>query len=615
MGLSATLSFPYNTGAWSAPSDEVGSGAISLLGTDWMLDLSKDEFRERTVQMTRDQLNVGAGSGEEALSSGMLWKRSVTSWHKGAGQREYDDNDTRDPYRFYQSRRIDVWTEGQLSLLPATSLVKASSQTFQRVMIVADKLWHVAGAAVKVIADTATWADFASLTLSAAPVSVSPAGDRMYACLPAKLVEVTLSGSTLTETIVLSQSFDGVAYRAGRLFAWKGPSLWEVRFSPAATLQLIEQRPSGFQWLGVRQASGVLTAGGNDGSRGTIWLLTIDADVASGWAPARQVLELPDGERIHNADTYLGFIVLATDAGVRLIQAGSDGSLVSGAPLEVPVSQGVVGFEGQDRFVWVGTVQTDGQAGLARLDLSAFTSPLAPAWASDIEAWETPSAGPLSGAVESATTFNGKLVFTVAGKGLVAQSTSVEKSGWLNQGWVSFGTADPKTPTEFTVLTQPLPVGGSVLGSTMDDLGREAGVIRHDEVGTTRETQASNRVQSVGQQLTMSLGATTATPGVLRWDMRAAPTTSRATLWTLPIVIASRLDFAGNTQDRDPFADYSRLRRSVMVGALTTLTVDHATHVVQPVEFDWRPTHPSYDGTCYQGTMVLTCLTVEGDAT
>jgi hypothetical protein len=76
-------------------------------------------YLRETVPIRRERLDQARDAGEQSLDSNM-WLRSWTSWHLGAGQ-PYAEPLEGDPevarFRFARSGGINVWDEGQFSLL------------------------------------------------------------------------------------------------------------------------------------------------------------------------------------------------------------------------------------------------------------------------------------------------------------------------------------------------------------------------------------------------------------------------------------------------------------------------------------------------------------------
>jgi TolB-like protein len=64
--------------------------------------------------------------GEQSLNPDDLWRRSFESWHRGAGQTDFDWADS-DEFRFRSSLGVDPWTKRRLSLLNETEVKLAST--------------------------------------------------------------------------------------------------------------------------------------------------------------------------------------------------------------------------------------------------------------------------------------------------------------------------------------------------------------------------------------------------------------------------------------------------------------------------------------------------------
>lgn len=83
----------------------------------------RDAFRHRTIPAQRESIALTDEPGEGTVNTEGLWRRGAYSWHHGAGQL-YNDRGTQssaDPFRFYESKGVDPWTEYQLGLLPDTA--------------------------------------------------------------------------------------------------------------------------------------------------------------------------------------------------------------------------------------------------------------------------------------------------------------------------------------------------------------------------------------------------------------------------------------------------------------------------------------------------------------
>jgi hypothetical protein len=74
-------------------------------------------YTRQTAPFRKDQFDNGAEPGEQSLTG--WWIRSQASFHSGSGIKFYDPatTDENGHYRFADSKGLDVWTKGQVTLL------------------------------------------------------------------------------------------------------------------------------------------------------------------------------------------------------------------------------------------------------------------------------------------------------------------------------------------------------------------------------------------------------------------------------------------------------------------------------------------------------------------
>ena len=78
-------------------------------------------YSRQTAPFRKDQFDNGTEPGEQSLTG--WWLRSQQSFHSGTGIKFYDPATTDDSghYRFADSKGVDVWTKGQVTLLKNSS--------------------------------------------------------------------------------------------------------------------------------------------------------------------------------------------------------------------------------------------------------------------------------------------------------------------------------------------------------------------------------------------------------------------------------------------------------------------------------------------------------------
>jgi len=154
--------------------------------------------------------------------------------------------------------------------------------------------------------------------------------------------------------------------------------------------------------------------------------------------------QLPSGEYPLKIESYLGYLVIGTNKGVRVASisegAGSAGDLSYG-PLIIEAANTGLDFAFRDRFVWV-TGSIGGCPGLYRIDLGNELETLRFAYANDTY---------LDGATGYATSVDfvgnsNQIAFTTSGSnGIAIQSTTVlAPSGYITTGNIRYGTLEPK---------------------------------------------------------------------------------------------------------------------------------------------------------------------------
>jgi hypothetical protein len=151
--------------------------------------------------------------------------------------------------------------------------------------------------------------------------------------------------------------------------------------------------------------------------------------------------KLPDGEIVLKIESYLNYLLIGTDKGVRVASISDQSGDLSYGPLMIEDSTGIRDFAFRDRFVYAaGCIDT--YAGLWRIDLGNELETLRFAHAKDAY---------LDGATGYATSVDfvgvgNQLAFTTSGSnGIAVQSATVlSATGFLKTGKIRYGTLEPK---------------------------------------------------------------------------------------------------------------------------------------------------------------------------
>ena len=580
-------------------------------------DVQQGEYRWRhtTIPLLKQQQQSDGKLGQKSINPNGLWRSSVETWHKGAGQLNYDLDDS-DPARFYQSKGFDPWTRWNGSMLPDTTALVASANTNLRLAATTTRLFWTDGTAVKYSDDLAA---VASMTGSpgSAWVGIASTGDYVYASNATDIYRwaatdtaVTAGGSPWS-----TGNVGGLWWVRGkaRLMAiGTGGTSTEVYNITSSTLPSSIAPaiiPTGFTWVGFCDGPGVIYGAGYSGDKSLIFRWGIKSD-GTGLDVAIPALVdgLPDGELVYSIASYLGFVLIGTDQGVRLaIPNQTTGNLTVGALIDI--DHPVRCFEGQGSSVWFGWTNYDTDStGLGRLSLTTFTDPdnQVPAYASDLM---SASDATVQGNVLSVGTFLGKRVFAVSGAGVYAEDTDLVPEAWVESGWRSFGIPDDKVAMLIDVRHEPL-VGTVAASLALDGSSTFAGVLTNSTAGMTGATVPAGELtaERFNSKLTLTRDAVTTTgPTVSREVLSMNPTADTGFLIIFPALLNEK-DVIGQTSKfRDPDAELRYLQNLRASRDVVAWQEGSRTYSVSLEDFVWLPRFSGLlpDKSAFPGTCVL----------
>lgn len=602
-----------NTGlpSWFSPS------VVGLNGKPYLIDTESGNYRRQAVDVVQQRNTSDAR--DVLLLPQDVWRQMQQSWHYGAGQSNLD-RDNALPYRYEDSFGIDPWEQWQISLLPATERLDDLALT--------GSIWlSVQGDYLAVYnGETIYWYDTLGELETAYATTVVSTGHDIIDIANDGLVPTVLTddryiwyvdGPAGTPTKWANHQYTTgvsfIAWEKDYLIVGDGNVLRNAIKSnnPAA---IYTHPDTSFRWTGAASGSQFIYAIGGVGDRTTIHKIGIKSD-GTGLLPAIVAATLPDGEIGTTIDSYLGYVFIGTNKGVRMAQADGNGDLVLGPIL--PTAQPVKCFEGQDRFVWFGNSEMNGAypeaqnrfptnpvCGLSRMDLTTFTvTALTPAYADDIY-----TLNETNKTVQSVVTFQNKRVFSVSGGGVYFESDDKVESGWLKQGTMSFSVEDLKTG----LYTQAkwLPLSGEI----DIDFSYDSGAFERVAEFTISDTVRSDNVPLNGRQFTrldaayiLSRSALSAAEGpkMTRWEVRALPVKGRSTRWTIPIMNYDVIELDEVIYNRDVLNELDTLMNLCQSGRLFVLQESGRAYSVTAKDFLWQPEKLSANGRGWQGTFTI----------
>lgn len=606
------LNQPFFQGALTVPgiSDSSLIYQIGLFGRPYFIDVRR--YERFFLDPYRNAQDTSSLPGEQTLSTEGVWVRFGTDWRFGAGQARFDDQDA-DRRRFSDSFGVDVWTQGQVSLLNDTEVLWANASAVLKMVVTSDDRLVVAQAAgVTVIAAgtptsvTGILGTVTDIDVDDTTIYIATSTNVMAAPLSTLVAANFSTPVTGNHTMVLLAN--------GRLVAGRDNTLIEISSTGTVTTATTHVS-SAFRFTVAAAHPQWIYAGGSIGSKFELFRFGVDPTTGN-LDGGVQALFLPGGELVNDMIAYVGAIVLATTRGVRLALVDANGNLEYGPVIEQPGD--VKALFPVDDFVYFSWTQvTTARSGIGRLLPSRFTSTLVPAWASDLTYDSTAT-------VTAVAEHQGKVCFAVSGVGVVTEDTdNLMASGWLDTGEMSFGIPYTTTLIDLTLRSEPLEGTVSAFFTMADNLELSLGV--HGVAGSIESSKLPFPVSGpygaetdrVSLRLLLSREDATHGPVLKQWLLRTAPQPDRVERIVLPILLYSTIepnDEVGPIVDQDVIGEVQRIRSLIQSGRIVTYQEGSASYRVRVTNMrtDVERGRWTSDGQFFEHTL-LTQLEVMND--
>ncbi len=584
---------PFFAGT-SVSSDERWD--VSLGGRGYMIDWERGElFGRASIDMIRQQADTSDRPGENSLNPEGPWRRAQESWHHGAGQ-EWLDRPDSDPFRFHASRGVDVWDRYGLSLLPAVASSRASTATNQLLAVARGALFAADGTGIR-YHHTGFWngpilgtGAVTSLTSDGAWAYYTRSGE-------AGIFRTSPINDFVQSQYVTTVLFALVGWAKGRLLGFYLGGVYNPVAGGTAPAALWTH-PLGADWIwdAVGEGPNHILMAGHVGDKSVIYKTGVKPDGTALDIPT-VAASLPEGEIARSLSGYLDYVVVGTDRGVRFAAPDGNGNLTLGAL--IPTPNPVLCAEGQDRFVWFGWTNYDtAYTGLGRMDLTTFTAPLTPAYASDLMA-------AAQGTVQGVVTYLNKRWFSVAGQGVYVETTGTAAAGRLISGRVTFDLPDTKTALDMDVRHDPLTSPAYVTVSLSADSNTPV-VVGTSKVAnsTSPPDEAFTLNQLRGSTFEWTVDMTNAV--LRRVTLRADPHSERTTRFSVPLLLRESIEGdAAVEMPVDVDTERVYLIDLCETGAIVAYQEGAESFRVKVQDYRWHPTNlRTKNRTGYQGTLV-----------
>jgi hypothetical protein len=481
-------------------------------------------YIRQTAPFKKEQFDNQTEPGEQSLTG--WWIRSQQSFHGGDGITFYDPANTTsnspDHYRFADSLGVDVWTQGEVTLLndvtdthQTTGAVTGTDHQ-HATQHMRSIQWNGTNGVLlhdeydvdKIAADGTVTHFIDYNTGSAEPVraicddgvfaywvSNATAGGANKLHMYKKALTdatTTIPSPMFTATGVVIE-YAAMEFIKDRIILCVNNSVYELPTNASALPSPVYTNPNtSYHYTSVAASGAAIYTAGHSGIYSTIQKYTLStAGVMPTLTSAVVAAELPAGEFVEKIYYYLGYMMIGTNKGVRAaVVSDQDGSINYG-PLILETSQPVYDFAGRDRFVWAATGVGALNGGLTRIDLGLEISPLRFAYANDVYVSQTAEHYTTACAFIGTTN---RIAFATAYKvtdgAVYLESTNLYPSGYLTTGYIRYNTLEPKNFKRL-VARGDFSKGSMTLETVTAD-GTEYDVVSYDASVPPVEVTTSN---------------------------------------------------------------------------------------------------------------------------
>ena len=538
--IAVDLGIVSSTSTWQNTNE---SYDVAVGGLPFFYAINDERpYIRQTAPFNKEQQDTSAEPGEQSLTG--WWLRSQSSFHNGTGIKFYDPSAGESvSHRFTDSDNVDVWTKGQVTLLKETTNT-VSSGIYKLISGVSGTtnvaISYIPGSTTlkDIISDASTLTTYA--TTASGIVDVVTDGTTLFVANATRIYYETIGATgALNNHYSTGSALVKMAWVKQRLVAGIGTSIYELTGALGTTTlpTAVYTHPNtGWEWTSISEGGSAIYAAGYAGGNSAIYKFTLDTTgvmptLTSGVIAA----QLPTGEIINKIESYLGYLMIGTNKGMRVATISDTTGDLSYGPLIFEDTNGVHDFAFRDRFVWAtGTI--GGYAGLYRVDLGAEIESLRFAYAKDAY---------LSGATGYATSVDfignsDQIAFTTSGSdGIAIQSATVlASSGSITTGNIRYGTLEPKNFKR--LLARGDYSKGSMTLETVDKNGVEYDHITYDSIIFPIEVTTSSpstAQEYVAYKFIFNRDATTVSTGPIfkGYQAKATIATPRQRIMRFPV--------------------------------------------------------------------------------
>ena len=562
---------------------------VALGGMAFLTAVHKEDkqITRSWLQLQKDQVDNSGEPGERML--GPWWYRSQSSFHLGTDIKFVEP--AQEPtlaYRFQDSRGVDPWTAGELTLLRETEnkqATTANDMVFVRSAKTGasdlDAVLCAHGANLRLISDAAntviTGGNGATQIIGLAEDGTNyyiRAGTNIYAgALPTGAGALAWSG--LAAAAQVNAGVYPMLATKQRLMVADANKLYELvppGTGAAVPAAHFTHPVTAWRWTAMAEGPNAIYAAGTDGKieQGTPRVTGTNSAVYKITVSSTGTLNTPivvftppPGEFVTALAIVGNTIAIGTNKGVRLgrldaeTTGGSGDFVIEGVPLDIPHETSVRALAVRDRFIYAALGDGTGEVGLARIDVGTEIKDGLFPWAYDVLATTTYGTGDL---VVGIAPFGNsdRMAFAIqgvtnAGAFWLEKAATKVASGWIETGAIRFNTLERKV-FRYLDLRVGTALDGGLTAAYVDPAGTEHTIATFAE-GAAEPVDlliSENPLQFAAIKVTLNRNSTDLSVGahLQGYQVRALPWAQRTPVFIYPLMCY----------------DFERDRNNVLVG-------------------------------------------------
>ena len=545
-GIPYVLSNPAGATNYSATGVNYD---MAIAGQPFFIAASDDSpYRRVTAKYRKEQYDQTREAGEQSLTG--WWFRSQSTFHLGAGIKYFEPaQDESLRFQYTESKGVDVFTKGQVTLLNTTASFYSGAAPAQLIGVndgTSDCIVVTDGTAIKKITSAAVSTTFTQAGTPATIFSITTNGKQYFFINGTHVHRGNLAGTTSdTEIYNASSTTRGtIRFVKQRLIAAINNAIYELdanNASGALPTALFTHPNTSWVWSSISEGPSAIYISGYDpnGTSSSVFKIVLDVTNSNSLGfPTLEtptvIIDLPEGERINDFDVYLGtYAVLATNKGFRVGVSDTNGNIQYGPLLFDQAACNSIAF--RDRFAYIATT-IDGEAGLVKVDLSTtvIANSLVFPWA-----WDLVAGGVTAESNQVAFFGNTDRAAFTSGNVIYAESTgSKVASGYLQTGFIRYNTLENKL---YKLLNPRIDTtNGAITIQSIDyadtayNIGGFAQGAASSELGVPYPNSAQ---EYLAFKFTMSRSSTDATKGPLftGYQLKSLPAVPRQRIIQYPL--------------------------------------------------------------------------------